>query len=158
MKDMVERAIEVAVRAHAGQVDKAGAPYILHPLRVMLTLETDEERTVAVLHDVLEDCPDYPLARLRVAGFPEEVIGALVALTKADGEKYGDFIERVALNPLATRVKIADLHDNMNLSRLPNPTEHDINRVRSRYAPALARLSTATTSARTPASPTPTAS
>ena len=76
----LERAIQIAAEAHAGQVDKGGAPYILHPLRVMLTMATEEERIVAVLHDAVEDCPEYPLARLFVAGFRGAVLDALEAL------------------------------------------------------------------------------
>lgn len=125
----LERAIQIATEAHAGQVDKGGAPYILHPLRVMLAMETDEERMVAVMHDVLEDCPDFTPARLSVAGFSDDVVIALMTLTRPEGETYAHFIARVARNPLATSVKIADMRDNMDLSRIPNPTDKDRARV-----------------------------
>lgn len=121
----LERAIQIATEAHAGQVDKGGAPYILHPLRVMLAMSTDEERIVAVLHDVLEDCPDFSMVRYWEEGFSSDEIYALDALTRRPGETYTEFIARVARNPIATRVKIADMRDNMDLSRIPNPTDKD---------------------------------
>lgn len=132
-------AITIAKAAHAGQVDRGGAPYILHPLRVMLAMDTEEERIVAVLHDVLEDCPDYAWM-VDDAGFRHEVLEALNALTRRHEEPYGDFIMRVALNPLASRVKVADMRDNMDLSRIPNPTYKDRARVAkyARYVEVLA--------------------
>lgn len=125
----LERAIQIATEAHAGQVDKGGAPYILHPLRVMLAMSTDEERIVAVLHDVLEDRPDFTPARLIAEGFSEAAINALITLTRRPDETYADFIARIARNPLATRVKNADMRDNMDLSRIPNPADKDRARV-----------------------------
>jgi len=124
----LDTAIRIAAEAHAGDVDKAGAPYILHPLRVMLQMQTDEERIAAVLHDVVEDS-DWTFDRLREQGFSETVVAALEGLTKRDGEDYMDFVERAAGNPLAARVKLADLRDNANLDRISNPTEKDYRRV-----------------------------
>jgi len=135
----LETAIGIAVRAHRGQTDKGGAPYILHPLRVMLAMQTDEERIVAVLHDVVEDCPAWPLNRLGVNGAGEAFLGALDALTRRDGESYSDFIERIALSPLATKVKLADLADNADLSRIAAPTAADYKR-REKYEVARLRL------------------
>lgn len=122
------RAIQIATEAHDGQVDKGGAPYILHPLRVMLAMKTDEERIVAVLHDVLEDCPASRPAQFIAEGFSEAVVSAMVTLTRRNEETYGSFIERVARNDLAARVKIADMRDNLDLSRIPNPTRKDRDR------------------------------
>jgi guanosine-3',5'-bis(diphosphate) 3'-pyrophosphohydrolase len=132
-------ALEIAIVAHAGQVDKGGSPYIMHPIRVMLAMDTEEARIVAVLHDVLEDCPEDAW-RVEEAGFSREVLEALNALTKRPGEPYGDFIVRVALNPLASKVKVADMRDNMDLSRIPNPTDKDRARVAkyARYVEVLA--------------------
>jgi len=129
----IERAIQIAAEAHAGQVDKGGAPYILHPLRVMMAMETEEERIVAVLHDALEDGPWTVGIALKHEKFAPAIMGALFALTKRPKEAYGDFIARVAENPLATRVKLADMHDNMDLTRIPNPTDKDRARV-EKYA------------------------
>ena len=82
----LERAIVIAAEAHAGVSDKGGAPYILHPLRMMMTLTSTEERIVAVLHDVCEDCPGWTFERLRGEGFSEEILAALDSVTKREGE------------------------------------------------------------------------
>ena len=117
-------AITIALAAHAGQVDKGGHPYIMHPIRVMLAVKSEEARIVAMLHDVLEDCPDH-MWMVQEAGFSPKILEALNALTKRPLEPYGDFIARVGLNPLATEVKLADMRDNSDLSRIPNPTDKD---------------------------------
>lgn len=134
----LEDAIALAVEAHRGQRDKAGQTYILHPLRVMMRLETDTERMVAILHDVVEDTP-WTLERLRGLGYPEEVLSALDCLTKREGETYEAFIERVLPHPLARRVKRADLEDNMDVRRLLAVTPRDAERL-ARYRAAWARL------------------
>lgn len=139
--DTLARAIAIASWAHAGQKDKAGQPYILHPLRVMMRGRTEEERIVGVLHDVAEDCPHYSLDRLFKEGFDRKVLHALAALTRLKPESYEAFIERiVASSPLARQVKVWDLEDNCDLSRLGRPSEADIDRVCTRYLPALKRL------------------
>jgi guanosine-3',5'-bis(diphosphate) 3'-pyrophosphohydrolase len=120
----LERAIALAAEKHAGQLDKAKAPYILHPLRVMLGVETLEEKMAAVLHDVVEDT-DVTLADLAAEGFSPAVVRAVDALTRRKGEDYMDFVRRAGADPVARRVKLADLADNMDLSRLPNPGEAD---------------------------------
>ncbi len=137
-KPTLEDAISLAVQAHFRQVDKAGQPYILHPLRVMLALETEVERMVGVLHDVIEDT-EHTLAELRGLGYPEEVLAALDCLTRRDGESYDEFVERVKPNALARRVKLADIADNLEVSRLGSLTIDDVRRVR-RYLAARARL------------------
>jgi (p)ppGpp synthase/HD superfamily hydrolase len=134
----LEDAIALAVEAHRGQRDKAGQTYILHPLRVMMRLETEAERMAAILHDVVEDTP-YTLERLRQLGYPEEVLGALDCLTKRDGETYEAFIERVRPHPLARRVKLADLEDNMDVRRLLTVGPKETERL-ARYRAAWARL------------------
>ena len=134
----LEDAIALAVEAHRGQRDKAGQTYILHPLRVMMRLETGVARMAAVLHDVVEDSP-YTQARLRELGYPEEVLSALDCLTKREGETYEAFIERIRPHPLARQVKLADLEDNMDVRRLPTITAKDAERL-ARYRAAWARL------------------
>jgi len=134
----LEDAIALAVQAHRGQRDKAGQPYVLHPLRLMLKLETEEERTVAVLHDVVEDTP-WTLEKLREAGYSEPVLRALDHLTKREGESYEAFIERLRPDALARRVKLADLEDNMDVRRLTAVTARDTERL-ARYRAAWARL------------------
>lgn len=135
----LQRAIEIALEAHDGQVDKAGEPYILHPLRVMMSLETEVDQIVGVLHDVIEDT-EWMLVELgEHEGFSEAVLEALDSVTRRAGEPYFDFILRVGHNEIGRRVKLADLRDNMDLSRLPNILSRDIAR-RQRYGTALEML------------------
>lgn len=131
------QAIHLATAYHQGQVDKAGKPYIEHPLRVMHAVAGETEKIVAVLHDTLEDTA-ITLEEIE-SGFGTEVAAAIVALTKNKDEDYFDFIQQVKGNAIATKVKIADLQDNMDLSRLPVVTAQD--RIRtSKYEKALAML------------------
>lgn len=124
----LERAIEIAAAAHAGQLDKAGQPYILHPLRVMLRVNGDRERMAAVLHDVVEDT-DVTLAELTLHSFAPEVIAAVAALTKLPGETRLAAAARAAENPIALTVKLADNAENMDLSRIAQPTAQDFARL-----------------------------
>jgi (p)ppGpp synthase/HD superfamily hydrolase len=125
----LERAIEIAAAAHAGQVDKAEQPYILHPLRVMLRVTTEHERIAAVLHDVVEDT-DVTLERLREEGFSSIVLAAIEALTKRPGETRLQAASRAAVNPIARVVKLADNAENMDLSRITQPTARDLARLK----------------------------
>jgi (p)ppGpp synthase/HD superfamily hydrolase len=125
----LERAIEIAASAHAGQTDKASQPYILHPLRVMLRVGTEHERMAAVLHDVVEDT-SVTLERLAEEGFPEPVLLAVQALTKSNGESNLQAATRAASNSIARTVKLADNAENMDLSRISSPTEKDFARFR----------------------------
>jgi len=125
----IERAIALAASAHAGQVDKAGQPYILHPLRVMLRVTTEEQRMAAVLHDVVEDTP-VTFEELEVQGFSESMVEAVRTLTKLPGESRLAAAERAAANPIALAVKLADNAENMDLSRIANPTEKDFARLK----------------------------
>jgi len=125
----LERAIQIAVSAHAGQVDMSGQPYVLHPLRVMFSVTSSQERMAAILHDVVEDT-STTLENLMEEGFHEEVIEAVRALTKLDGESRIDAAKRAVRNPIAREVKLADVADNMDMSRIPNPTEKDYARLR----------------------------
>lgn len=117
-------AIAIAAKAHEGQVDRGGAPYILHPMRVMLDVEGEHAQMAAVLHDVLEDT-DVTVKDLVDAGIPEPVIAAVIALTKLPGMSRMDAARMAATDPIAIQVKVADLRDNMNLSRIPNPGPRD---------------------------------
>lgn len=135
----LERAIEIARKAHAGQIDKGGADYIGHPLRVMAAVEGTTAKIVAVLHDVVEDCPSWTLGRLRDEGFSEEILQALDSVTKRPLETYPDFIKRCARNATGRLVKLADLADNCNSARLPALTSDDLARF-DRYARAIAQL------------------
>lgn len=124
----LERAIEISAAAHAGQVDKADQPYILHPLRVMLRVNELHAHMAAVLHDVVEDTP-VTLAQLIAEGFPHEVVVAVEALTKLPGETRLEAAARAAENPIARVVKLADNAENMDLSRIAHPTEKDFARL-----------------------------
>lgn len=125
----IERAIEIAATAHAGQRDKAGQPYIFHPLRVMLRVDGAHEQMAAVLHDVVEDT-SVTLDNLAQEGFPSEVLRAITALTKLPGETRLEAAARAAADPVARKVKLADNAENMDLSRIPNPTDKDYARCR----------------------------
>nr|DAJ36219.1 MAG TPA: (p)ppGpp synthetase, RelA/SpoT family [Caudoviricetes sp.] len=135
---MLEKAIEISVKAHKGQKDKAGKPYILHCLRVMNAGQTNNEMICGVLHDLVEDTP-YTFDDLKREGFTDEVINALMCVTKKEGETYDDFITRILQNPLAVKVKINDLKDNMDITRLNQITTSDIERLQ-KYKKALQRL------------------
>lgn len=134
----LERAISIAAGAHEGQVDKAGAPYVLHPLRVMLNVSTLEERIVAVLHDVVEDSA-VTFDNLRDEGFSDTILEALASVTMKDGEAYDDFVARAAANPIGRRVKLADLQDNCDLSRIAHPEARDYQRI-AKYQRAIATI------------------
>ena len=149
----LEKAIKIAVKAHAGQVDKGGNPYILHPLRVMLSLSTEEERIVGVLHDVVEDCEGWNWQRLESEGCSAEIIEALQSVSKTPEEEaeyrrlpeeekldhYLEFVSRAKANKIGREVKAADIKDNLDISRIDDITEGDINRL-SRYKAALKLL------------------
>ena len=139
----IERALQIALQAHSGQTDKGGHPYILHPIRLMCRMATDEESTVALLHDVVEDS-EWTLDALRAQGFSSAIVAAVDHLTKRAGESYEAFIARVHQNPLATRIKIADLRDNLDASRIPVLTDEDVERLK-RYRRALSALAGGTT-------------
>lgn len=138
---MINKAIAIAAKAHDGQVDKGGNPYILHPLRVMMNCESETAKICAVLHDVIEDT-NITLEDLKSKGFDDEIIAALDCLTKRKGESYDDFVSRVLPNELACRVKLADLADNMDLTRIQNPTVEDEARIQ-KYKLAADRISDA---------------
>src|SRR5438067_1825361 len=131
----IERALQIAAGAHEGQRDKEGLPYILHPLRVMMSVEGEEAQIVAVLHDVVEDTPVTP-DELRQAGFSENVLAAVACVTHRKDEPYADYVVRCKANEVARRVKLADLGDNSRLDRTilrPQRLRQDLARIR-RYA------------------------
>jgi (p)ppGpp synthase/HD superfamily hydrolase len=130
----LDRAILIAAQAHLGQVDRVGEPYVLHPLRVMMAVGGETERTVAALHDVVEDSEEWTLDRLREEGFSEEVVEAVDHLTRREGETYEAFVERASGNPIARRVKLADLADNMDIRRLKVLGEKEVERLRRYHA------------------------
>ena len=124
----LEKAIALAATQHAGQLDKGGQPYILHPLRLMLQFSNPTLQIIAVLHDILEDTATTA-EDLKALGFSAEIIKSIQALTKQTGESRLQAAKRTTLNPLATQVKYVDVLDNMNLSRINNPTARDFARL-----------------------------
>ena len=150
----LEKAIKIVVEAHTGQVDKGGNPYILHPLRVMLSLNSEAERIVGVLHDVVEDCEGWSWERLKEQGCSDKIIEALKNVSKTLEEEkqfkemddpdekmehYLQFIQRAKTNKIGRNVKAADIRDNLDISRIDDITERDINRL-NRYKKALSIL------------------
>ena len=138
---MLSKALELAAKAHAGQLDKGGNPYIMHPLRILINHCADESNDVkicAVLHDAVEDSP-LTLDDLRNEGFSQEIVAAIDCLSRREGENYDDYISRILTNLLACTVKRGDLADNMDLTRIPNPTAKDEKRLK-KYQKAAARV------------------
>lgn len=132
----LNRALEIATEAHAGQVDKGGAPYITHPMRVSAAVEGEDAKIVGLLHDVVEDGPGWTLGQLRREGFSDAVVEAVDALTHRKGEDYFASIERAKANPLARQVKLADLTDNSDRTRLKEIGEREEKRL-AKYAEAV---------------------
>jgi len=126
------RAIEIATAAHAGQVDKNGCPYIEHPLAVMAKVSTEDEKIVAVLHDVLEDTA-VTADDLRAEGMTERQIAALVAVTRRDDEPYADAVRRALRDPIGQVVKRADHEHNTDPARLARLPGDVATRLRQKY-------------------------
>jgi len=134
------RAIEIAASAHRNQADKGGNPYILHPIRVMMSLDTEDEKIVGVLHDIVEDSDVWNFERLREEGFEENILSALKSVTKlSEDEDYRQFIKRAGQNEIGRNVKIADIRDNLDVSRMGFLEEKDLLRI-NKYKDALCRL------------------
>ncbi len=125
---LIEQSLAIALRAYAGKTDKAGHAYILHPLRLMAKMSNETEMSVALLHDVIEDS-DITAAQLLTEGIPEQVVTAVLCLSKQRNETYQDFVLRAKQNPLARKVKLADIEDNINVLRLTVLTDKDLARV-----------------------------
>lgn len=125
---LLEKALQIAIDVHIYQVDKAGRAYIFHPIRVSNKCSTDEERIVALLHDTIEDgyVTEY---YLMLEGFPRNIVDAVLSVTRNKDESYEDFIKRSKLNPIGRQVKLHDLEDNMDITRLNELAESDIERL-----------------------------
>jgi len=136
--NIIEKSLEIALKAYLGQKDKAGQPYILHPLRIMAKMETEDEMSVAILHDVIEDS-DYTANDLLHEGIPSNVVEAVQLLSKVEGENYDQFVDRVLTNNLASKVKKADIEDNINILRLDSVSDIDLKRV-AKYHKAWKKL------------------
>ena len=135
----LQKAIEIAQVAHKGQTDKSGAPYIMHVIRVMNSGKTEIEKICGVLHDLVEDTP-WTFEMLQHEGFSEEIINVLKCVTKeSEQEDYDHFIDRIIQNKTAIAVKLNDLRDNMDITRLPQITEQDRKRL-NKYIRAYKKL------------------
>ena len=124
----LEQALSIASLTHTGQVDKAGEPYILHPLRVMMKLKDEKQRIVAVLHDVIDDT-DLTIQDLSDQGLDYELVKIILTLTRRKDETYDEYLNRICYDRFAMEIKLADLEDNMDMSRIKNPTKKDFQRL-----------------------------
>gem|GEM_PF-432905 len=136
---LINKALGIAYAAHHGQADKSGAPYIYHPAYLASQMETEDEIITALLHDVVEDT-DITIEDLEREGFPPATIEALKLLTHDDGSGYSQYIDRIGTNPLATKVKLADLRHNGNPSRNANLPPEDAVKYREKYGDAVRQL------------------
>jgi len=128
--ELLNKMLVLATTRHAGQYDRGGNPYILHPLKVMYYLKSDDEelQCIALAHDLVEDT-DTTYAELREMGFTDRIVQGITALTKVPGETYDEYKVRVKANPDAIKVKMADLRHNTDIRRLKGVTEKDLARV-----------------------------
>ena len=139
---LLELAIKVATEAHAGQVDKGGKPYINHPQAVAASLTNTEYKIVAYLHDVCEDA-SITFADLKDMGFTYRIVNSIRLLTKTDELTYEEYLRRLRMDSCARAVKMADLKHNMDITRIPNPSEKDYARI-EKYKKSLAFLESST--------------
>lgn len=137
MDGILEKAILLAVKAHSGQCDKGGKPYIFHLLRVMLSMHTEREQVCGVLHDILHT--DVTAEQLRGEGFDEELIQTLQRLAKRGEDSYEQYIDGLLEDETACHVKLADLQDNLDMSRIASPKAEDYERVSS-YRKAIKQI------------------
>lgn len=135
LNKLYDLAKKVAAKAHEGQVDKGGNPYINHPVAVADALESTEHKIVALLHDILEDT-NITVEKLREYGFTDRIIKSIRILTKDDNVSYDDYMSTIKRDSNASKVKRADIKHNMDMSRITNPTEKDMQRL-EKYKKAL---------------------
>lgn len=129
MLPLFDKAVEIATKAHEGQTDKSGKPYIGHVMRVSLGCKTQKSKVIALLHDVIEDTPITP-DELKAEGIPTDIVEAVLTLSRRQDEPYEEYINRVVPHPLCCEVKIADLEDNMDIRRLTEIGESDVIRLK----------------------------
>lgn len=127
--ELREKAMQIAIKVHRGQLDKGGNDYINHPIRVSENCNSGDEKVVALLHDTIED-GDITADYLLMQGFPHDIVDAVLSVSRKRGEDYFEFIQRCKANPIGRRVKICDLEDNMDITRLKELTEKDIERLK----------------------------
>ena len=137
--ELTKKAMKIAYDAHQGQLDKGGIPYVFHPWHLAEQMEDEISTIAALLHDVVEDT-DWTLEQLAAEGFPQEAMEALALLTHPEGEPYMDYIARLQHNPVAVKIKLADLRHNSDFTRLSAVTADQRARLERKYAPAFALL------------------
>ena len=135
---LTKQALKLCFKAHRDQIDKSGMPYVFHPFHLAEQMDTEESTIVALLHDIVEDT-DYTLQDLKALGFPCNVIDALALMTHDPKVPYMEYVKGISANPLATKVKLADLRHNSDLSRLDSVDEKVLSRVK-KYAVAIELL------------------
>lgn len=127
--NLMDNALLLALLAHGGARDRGRASFILHPLRIMARMDTEDLKAVALLHDVIEDS-SLTAEDLLDHGIPKHIVDAVVCLTRVEGENYDDYIDmKVMSNQLSIIVKMADIEDNINILRLETITKADYERV-----------------------------
>jgi len=135
---LTKQALKLCFEAHRDQIDKSGMPYVFHPFHLAEQMDTEESTIVALLHDIVEDT-NYTLQDLKALGFPSNVIDALALMTHDPKVPYMEYVKGISANPLATKVKLADLQHNSDLSRLDSVDEKALSRVK-KYAAAIELL------------------
>ena len=135
---LTKRALCLCYTAHAGQTDQSGLPYVFHPFHLAEQMPDEESTVAALLHDVVEDTP-YTLEDLAQMGFPPSVLEALRLMTHDPSVPYLDYVAKLKPNPIARRVKLADLRHNSDLTRLDQVDEKARQRVK-KYAAAISLL------------------
>ena len=136
--DLTKKALLLCFKAHKDQHDKSGMPYVFHPFHLAEQMKDEITTVVALLHDVVEDT-SYTVEDLRAMGFPEEAIVAIQLMTHDKTIPYMDYVARIKENPIARKVKLADLRHNSDLTRLGAPTEKDLRRI-EKYRKAISLL------------------
>ena len=132
MTELEEKCFKIAEKYHAGQVDKGGHPYIEHPVAVAAKLDTEIEKCVGLLHDIIEDT-EVTYEMLLEMGVPKEVADKVLIMTHKPEDSYEDYIKRIAQDEVTRKVKMADMEHNMDLSRIPDPTQKDLDRIENKY-------------------------
>lgn len=136
--DLTKKALKISFNAHKNQVDKSGMPYVFHPFHLAEQMDDEYSVCVALLHDVVEDT-DITIEELIIEGFPKEVIDAIELMTHSDSVPYLDYVKIIKNNPIARKVKLADLMHNSDLSRLDKIDDKVLERV-AKYKKAIGIL------------------
>lgn len=137
--ELTKKAMKIAYDAHQGQMDKGGLPYVFHPWHLAEQMDDEISTIAALLHDVVEDT-DWTLEQLTAEGFPQEAMEVLALLTHPEGQPYMEYIAGLQHNPVAVKIKLADLRHNSDFTRLSAVTADQRERLERKYAPAFALL------------------